>query len=285
VLARIATAAGHRLANSRLHPVVRAAVGRGILPRRGFRSAGIKEQPFRVKTPGGAEFLYMPMTPDVVAPHIYWGGLSGYEGEMIRRFAGFARKAAAFADLGANTGIFTLVALAENPDLVAHCFEPVAGVRKALEENLRINGFAATVHPEAVLDQEGTTIFSMSDSTPGIGHVRSEEEVGRWQHVEVATTTLDARLGNVEIDLLKVDVEGVEARTLDGARALLARSRPVIFLEVLPWRERDPQPLLDEFGYRYFAVGRDAVTPVTSFASGQAAGAENFICLPEGRHL
>ena len=49
-----------------------------------------------------------------------------------------------------------------------------------------------------------------------------------------------------EPDFIKCDVEGAEKRVIDGARALLARRRPIWLLETF-----DPTvlPLMESFGY------------------------------------
>lgn len=66
---------------------------------------------------------------------------------------------------------------------------------------------------------------------------------------EVPIVALDS-LALSAVDVVKVDVEGMEAEVLSGARALLARHRPVLYLEN-DRREKSPAliKLLDELGY------------------------------------
>jgi FkbM family methyltransferase len=49
---------------------------------------------------------------------------------------------------------------------------------------------------------------------------------------EVAVTTGDAIVGSDPIDLIKIDVEGMELEVLAGLRKLLSNQRPAIFIEV-----------------------------------------------------
>ena len=49
-------------------------------------------------------------------------------------------------------------------------------------------------------------------------------------------TTIDELLHGRKVDIIKVDVEGFEARVLEGARDTLARYRPTLILECLSAR-------------------------------------------------
>jgi hypothetical protein len=48
--------------------------------------------------------------------------------------------------------------------------------------------------------------------------------------VKIAAAALDDVLGGVEINLLKLDVEGAEADALCGAQTIISQSKPVIAL-------------------------------------------------------
>jgi hypothetical protein len=66
--------------------------------------------------------------------------------------------------------------------------------------------------------------------------------------VEVELTTLDAEI-HEHVDFLKVDVDGMELGLLEGARALIARSRPRMLIEVSPANMRGFEAFLREVGY------------------------------------
>jgi len=70
--------------------------------------------------------------------------------------------------------------------------------------------------------------------------------------------TLDS-LGPSRLDLLKIDVEGMEIEVLERARALIASQRPIILAEYL---KTDPQRLmrtLSGWGYRQFTLGQNVL--------------------------
>ncbi len=71
---------------------------------------------------------------------------------------------------------------------------------------------------------------------------------------EVLTVTLDS-LGLSRLDLLKIDVEGMEIEVLEGARALIESQRPIILAEYPKTDRQRLAEMLSGWGYRQFIVG------------------------------
>ncbi|ACR28786.1 FkbM family methyltransferase [Burkholderia glumae] len=66
-------------------------------------------------------------------------------------------------------------------------------------------------------------------------------------------------LGLARVDLIKLDIEGMELEALTGARDTLRRCRPMLTIEVL---KTDPvlvERFLDEFGYRCVPAGLNMI--------------------------
>ncbi|MEU6989346.1 FkbM family methyltransferase [Streptomyces sp. NPDC046465] len=84
--------------------------------------------------------------------------------------------------------------------------------------------------------------------------------------VDVPCLTLDG-LGLRDVHFVKIDVDGNELRVLHGARELIARDRPALFIEL----ESRIQPiapiveLLTGHGYRGWVLPRDTWLPLASF--------------------
>lgn len=135
-------------------------------------------------------------------------------------------------DAGANKGVYSYF-LAR---YARHCFayEPNPKIRAILERCCR--GANVTVSGAALSDRNGgaTMMLPLRRGRPSnqTGSLRTDL-VGRMEHmaIEVATRRLDdERVGDV--GFIKIDVEGFERRTIDGARATIARCRPALLVEI-----------------------------------------------------
>lgn len=139
------------------------------------------------------------------------------------------------ADVGANVGLYTLWgARRVGPGGVVHAFEPHPVTCRRLARNLGRNGFEnVNVVPAAVGAEAGeVTLFEVprdsgqtSRYAPRAGGIRRVPEI-----------TLDGYFeGRRTPRLVKIDVEGMEAEVLRGARRLLGSERaPVVVLEANP---------------------------------------------------
>jgi FkbM family methyltransferase len=74
----------------------------------------------------------------------------------------------------------------------------------------------------------------------------------------VPIVTIDS-LGLERLDLIKLDVEGMEVEVLRGARSTLQRLKPAIFVEILKSDQAVIKAFLDELGYRYFPGGLNLI--------------------------
>ncbi len=197
---------------------------------------------------------------DSIASRLFWNGLTGYEPESLPPFAALARSASVVLDIGANSGVFTLVAAAANNNAHVVAFEPAPDVVPYLHKNVALNSCSnVQVEPVAVGADRGVVEFLIPDvlALPTGGSTRRgfREEV---RSVEVPVTTVDSYVRDMElghVDLIKVDTEGTEPEVLDGAVETLARDRPVILCEVLLGiREEELEARLVPLDYRFFKL-------------------------------
>jgi FkbM family methyltransferase len=132
----------------------------------------------------------------------------------------YLRKEDVFVDVGANIGSYTLLASAEI-GAKSFSFEPVPSTFKQLKDNIEINKLntKATIFNIGLASKKGSLLFSIgSDSS--MNHVQIQN-VNAGESISVEIDTMNARLKNVQANLLKIDVEGFEQEVLMGATNIL----------------------------------------------------------------
>jgi FkbM family methyltransferase len=189
--------------------------------------------------------------------------LGGYERETVRFLHARLRKASAFADLGAGEGYYTRVALATLPaGGVVVAFEPRPGPRQGLTALAeRFGTQRLSVRGEALGKKDTEAEFAFG---PEFGYATAREGLPVSEGYELRAIrfrVLDDLIANGEIpapDVVKVDVEGLEAEVLLGMWQLLTKSPPTLAVEChsLPLL-RDALGVLVEAGYRNAIVARD----------------------------
>lgn len=121
-------------------------------------------------------------------------------------------------DVGANVGIYTLLAAKRGARVIAIEADPRNVER--LRYHVHLNGFddRVTIYPIAVGDREGTVTLYRSAGNCGHSNVFAGIDP-----VEVPCKTIDS-LGLPQIDVCKMDIEGNEVSALRGMEATIQRS-------------------------------------------------------------
>ncbi|WP_199551732.1 FkbM family methyltransferase [Streptomyces sp. N35] len=244
-----------------LQRAARAAALRGMVPRPVWR----RLQPtgrWTVHAPDGSEFQYEAAERDIMARWVVWTDLRDWEESTQPVLFDLARSARCFLDIGAFSGIYTLLACQANPRLRALAFEPNPATLPMLRRNLELNGLGdrVTVVEKALSDAPGRARLTIPyDTTAASLNV----EPAAVDSVEVEVSTADAIAGDLPVDLVKIDVEGFEPQILRGMAGLLTTRRPAIIAECLdaPALER-LRATAAEFGYRTVRhLGRGGAVP------------------------
>jgi FkbM family methyltransferase len=218
--------------------------------------------------------------------HLYFWG--GYEEENCAHWIRLARESRIIFDVGANVGLYSLLAGSVNPQSKVYAFEPTLEVTAILQGNIELNGMQnISVEPVAVGDSERTGFLRLCTGSDGSNegmNYLSRDKRGE-SDLPVAVVSLDSYClsHNIEqIDLIKMDIEGGEYEALLGARQLLRRQAiGCIFLEMAEWAAKRSghstyaiKRLLADAGYRLFSVGSHGLVPV---AMETTARSENVI--------
>lgn len=140
------------------------------------------------------------------------------------------------ADVGASIGLYT-VAMAKRTGAkgFVYAFEPDPETVQLLQRNVQLNQIEdrVQVQPAAVSNEAGIVKFEGGRGTES--HIATAF-TERAQSVKAVT--LDDVFADVQLDILKIDVEGFEEAVLRGGSILLtdARRAPrAIFIEVHPF--------------------------------------------------
>ena len=175
---------------------------------------------------GGAGLPPRKLVPYLEAEHLWMARHNPAE---------FVQPGDTVVDCGAHIGIFTAHALQRGASRVI-AIEPDASNLECLRRNVA-EGIASgrvTVVPMAVWNEETTLEFTISDSSSA-RHSAIIKTGNRT--VRVAAARLDTILrqhGAGRVGYLKMDIEGAERQAVEGARGMLAHSRPRVMLESYP---------------------------------------------------
>ncbi|MGZ8538661.1 MAG: FkbM family methyltransferase, partial [Flavisolibacter sp.] len=101
----------------------------------------------------------------VVENEIFWKGLQGdWEKESVSLWIELCRMSNSILDIGANTGVYSLIAKAVNPNAKVFAFEPVHRVYEKLAENNRINNYDIVCNEVAASNYTGEATIYDTDT-------------------------------------------------------------------------------------------------------------------------
>lgn len=190
--------------------------------------------------------------------------------ELRRRYFGDGVVA---IDCGANIGVHTIEwarAMTGWGEVIA--IEAQERVFYALAGNVALNNcFNARAMLAAVGDKTGSVRvpvldhtrpasfgsveLTRKDTTEFVGQAVDYSEEGTK---ELPCLTLDS-LGLKRVDLIKIDVEGMEKEALAGAEDLLRRSKPIVVAEFIKSDKNGLRLFLEAYGYKVFELRMDLV--------------------------
>jgi FkbM family methyltransferase len=185
------------------------------------------------------------------AHHACWLGI--YEQERQRQIAGELKPGSVFYDVGANVGLYSLLAARQDPTGRTYAFEPLPKNAWYLRRHLEFNAVHnVKVFELAISDKVGTDVFYEAGDR-AMGHL------GQGGNLSVRSETLDSLLQKEEISpphYIKMDIEGAELRALRGASNCIQLHRPVIYLAT-HGREVHEEccQLLESWGYTCTLLG------------------------------
>lgn len=169
-----------------------------------------------------------------------------------------------FVDVGANSGLYTVLAGLARKGAGLRAFEPNPPAINAFNRNIELNGLSARVDLQRIglSDKAGTFTLYSPDQAHGLLESGASlqpafDVIG--EKIQVEVNTLDS-FNYENVGVVKVDIETHEPSFLRGAIKTLQKSRPVVFFEVLPQADMiSLNATVRELGFRHFRIRPDCV--------------------------
>ena len=181
--------------------------------------------------------MYVDSRDTGVAPYLLeWGYYEKNETELFKKIV---KKGMVILDIGANIGYYTLLAArligAEGK---VYAFEPDPYNFSLLNKNVKINGYNnVTTVQKAVFSQSGKMQLFLDKNNLG-GHSLSKANVNKSNSTSTEVTSIDDYFINSKqkIDLVKMDVQGLEMKVIEGMDNVIKENKEIqIILEFWPW--------------------------------------------------
>ena len=181
----------------------------------------------------GRDGYFMVNPKDVYVGNalVIYGEYNGHEATYLKRLI---KPGDTIVEVGANIGSHTVgLAKALGPQGRLIAFEPQRACYALLQAQIALNQLDNVIAlNEGVGSQRGRLWYARPNyAEPGnFGGVGlSDQAAPNAEAVEVIT--LDERLGDIPVALLKIDVEGMEEDAIKGATKLIEKSKPILYVE------------------------------------------------------
>jgi FkbM family methyltransferase len=201
---------------------------------------------------------------DLIARSIYLYGT--YDFAVTDAISSLLKPGDCFVDVGANIGTYSLIASRiVGPQGRVVAFEPAPRNLERLKDNISLNGLTnVSLSEKAISDSCGAVDLYEVNNPQNSGQSSLEMRTGATK-VSVFSTTLDKELGTSRVDVVKLDAEGYEDRTILGGTALFSRpNAPAVICE--GHIADRPAELLRGFGYSVASLPKRRYFPASFVA-------------------
>jgi FkbM family methyltransferase len=204
------------------------------------------------------------------------GSLDAGEIGLLQSIANLLPPGVVFVDVGANFGLYSL-AMAQS--LKASGGKVITIEAQRIIFNMVCGSVALNsienmfVYHLAIADQAGFIAIPKLDYTKvsSYGSVEFADQQAEFIGQERGVSTESVRAMSLDdmawprVDIIKIDIEGMEELALAGGTELFGTQRPIAFIE---WIKSDKQAIVDYFAARDYSV----------FDSGM-----NLLCMPKNK--
>ena len=201
----------------------------------------------------------------------YFFGTYFLEEDILSCWETAAKGAKVVLDVGANAGIYSLAALAIQPDAIVHAFEPTPGNCSSAARNREAKWARSPVRSRGrrSSSKNGQATLKRFRGELGTNEGMNfiSQDLGDSGAERVQTVCLDQFCQDHAIDhvdLLKLDIQGHEHSALEGAEHLIRAGRVGIIFMELNWAKSagatcaatESIRLLEQAGYLFSRPGK-----------------------------
>jgi FkbM family methyltransferase len=182
-----------------------------------------------------------------------------YDYDEMNFLLRYLRAEDSFLDLGANVGVYTLLAAAKIRSGKIYSIEALPKNYDRLQENLNMNQLQQVqTYAVAIADRIGSVTLELAegDCMPHI--VQSATTTNNA--IAVQSETLDNLFGSqppANLTLAKMDIEGAELLALKGAISLLEQQRPPVWIVEIVYQNREFVNFWESYGYNLYRYNAD----------------------------
>ena len=155
-----------------------------------------------------------------------------YDYETLGVFKKVLKRNSNCIDVGCHKGDILKKMIRFAPEGIHLAFEPLPDLQKKLQKKF---GKKHKIFSVALCDKKGISTFNFVTTNPAYSGLRKRSydyPDEKEKSIEVSTDTLDTVMPeNLNIDLIKIDVEGGEFQVLLGAMETIKKNRPYIIFE------------------------------------------------------
>ena len=214
---------------------------------------------------------------------VFWSGLNGnWEKHSMQLWIKLCQNANTIFDIGANTGIYSLVAQTIRPKATVYAFEPVRTVYDKLVANSKLNNYSIHCYEKALSNTNGMMAIYKVNAEHTYEATLNKIFDGavadaRAMQVEVLTLKSFIEHNSIRsIDLVKIDVETHEPEVLEGFGEYLDRFKPAILIELITdYVVESVVPIVKEMNYLYFNI--DEKKGITQVMTLDISNSFNFL--------
>lgn len=219
----------------------------------------------------GKKIFFFAKCDDGIIDTLFYGR-EYIEFSELNLFVQIAKKSNTIVDIGANTGVYSILSAKCNENALIYAIEPNPINQIRLKKNIQLNNLLKIkIIGNAIGGTTKTVSFTVPDNDiisdtssvlPEFSKLTYVNEI-KWKEITVFQNTLDDlfKENKDKIDLIKIDVEGYEINVFEGAKSFFYNNSPIIICEIFLDNEKRKyfNKFLEEYDYIAYLVLKEGV--------------------------